>query len=154
MSTFGSGAPFSSVGKAAYFSSLVALCILSKSLTSSEYSAAVQPLFGQLCNLFGRRWTMLFVTALFTLGCGICGGATSGTMLIIGRSVQGAGSGGVVMIVHIILADMVPLRVRGYYLAIILTFYGLGLTLGPFIGGVFTDRATWRWVSLSFLETP
>lgn len=108
-------------------------------------SAAVQPLFGQLCNIFGRRWLMLSATALFTLGSGICGGATSGTMLIAGRAVQGAGSGGVVMIVHIILADMVPLRERGYYLAIILTLYGLGLTLGPFIGGAMVDRASWRW---------
>lgn len=69
-------------------------------------------------------------------------------MLIAGRAVQGAGSGGVVMIVHIILADLVPLRSRGYYLAIILAVYGLGLTLGPFIGGAFVDSsATWRWVS-------
>lgn len=108
-------------------------------------SAAVQPLFGQVCNIFGRRWLMLTATALFTLGSGICGGATSGAMLIAGRAVQGAGSGGVVMIVHIILADMVPLRERGYYLAIILTLYGLGLTLSPFIGGAMVDRASWRW---------
>ncbi|CAG8951936.1 hypothetical protein HYFRA_00005742 [Hymenoscyphus fraxineus] len=105
---------------------------------SSFFSAAVQPLFGQLCNIFGRRWLMLSATALFTLGSGICGGAVNGSMLIAGRAVQGAGSGGVVMIVHVILADMVPLRQRGYYLAIIVTFYGLGLTLGPFIGGAMT----------------
>lgn len=43
---------------------------------------------------------MLFVTALFTLGSGICGGASSGSMLIAGRAVQGAGSGGVVMLVR------------------------------------------------------
>lgn len=41
---------------------------------------------------------MISVTALFTLGSGICGGASSGGMLIAGRGVQGAGSGGVVMI--------------------------------------------------------
>jgi MFS family permease len=41
---------------------------------------------------------MLSATALFTFGSGICGGATSSGMLIAGRGLQGAGSGGMVMI--------------------------------------------------------
>ncbi|MCJ1306505.1 hypothetical protein MMC25_000148 [Agyrium rufum] len=43
-------------------------------------SAAVQP-------LFGRRWVTMAIVAIFTLGSGICGGATSGAMLIAGRAV-------------------------------------------------------------------
>ncbi|KXX73047.1 MFS-type drug efflux transporter P55 [Madurella mycetomatis] len=57
-------------------------------------------------------------------------------MLIAGHAIQGASSGDIVMIVHIILADLVPLRSREYYLAIILAIYSLGLTLGPFIGAL------------------
>ncbi|KAK7182745.1 multidrug resistance protein fnx1 [Paraphaeosphaeria sporulosa] len=41
---------------------------------------------------------MLGATALFTLGSGICGGAVNSSMLIAGRGIQGAGSGGMVMI--------------------------------------------------------
>lgn len=41
---------------------------------------------------------MLGATALFTLGSGICGGAMNSSMLIAGRGIQGAGSGGMVMI--------------------------------------------------------
>jgi MFS family permease len=41
---------------------------------------------------------MLFATALFTFGSGICGGASSGGMLIAGRAIQGAGSGGAVLL--------------------------------------------------------
>lgn len=52
------------------------------------------PLGSKLCNVFGRRTLMLFVTALFTLGSGVCGCATNGNMLIAGRAIQGAGSGG------------------------------------------------------------
>ncbi|KAI4863261.1 MFS general substrate transporter [Hypoxylon rubiginosum] len=109
-------------------------------------SAALQPLLGQFCNVFGRRWLMLLVTALFMLGSGICGGATSGAMLIAGRAVQGAGSGGIIMIVEIVLGDMVPLRQRGNYLAVILAVYTVGMTLGPFIGGAIVETTTWRWV--------
>lgn len=47
----------------------------------------------------------------------------------------------------IILADMVPLRLRGYYLGILLSVFGIGLALGPFIGGAFADQVTWRWAS-------
>ncbi|KAI0899973.1 MFS general substrate transporter [Annulohypoxylon nitens] len=108
--------------------------------------AAVQPLFGQLCNIFGRRWLMLFAIALFTLGSGICGGAKNSAMLIAGRGVQGAGSGGIGMIVSIIIADLVPLRERGYFLAIIMILYTVGMTCGPIVGGAIVDGTTWRWV--------
>ncbi|KAI1765626.1 MFS general substrate transporter [Hypoxylon sp. FL1150] len=108
--------------------------------------AAVQPLIGQLCNVFGRRWLILFAIALFTLGSGICGGASSSAMLIAGRGVQGAGSGGIGMIVSITIADLVPLRERGYYLAIIMILYTVGMTTGPIVGGAIVDSTTWRWV--------
>ena len=62
-------------------------------------SAAFQPLFGQMCNVFGRRWVTMAIVAIFTLGSGICGGATSGAMLIAGRAVQGIGSGGIIMVI-------------------------------------------------------
>ena len=64
-------------------------------------SAAFQPLFGQLCNVFGRRWITIAIVAIFTFGSGLCGGATSGGMLITGRAVQGIGSGGIIMVVGV-----------------------------------------------------
>ncbi|KAA6407165.1 MAG: Major facilitator superfamily general substrate transporter [Lasallia pustulata] len=109
-------------------------------------SAAVQPLFGQLANIFGRRWLTMAIVALFTLGSGICGGASSGAMLIAGRAVQGMGSGGINMIVDIIVSDLVPLRERGNYMAMVLTVYFVGTSLGPFVGGAIVDSTTWRWV--------
>jgi MFS family permease len=38
---------------------------------------------------------MLGVVAIFTLGSGLCGGATNSGMLIAGRAIQGVGSGGI-----------------------------------------------------------
>ncbi|KAK5064627.1 hypothetical protein LTR84_000461 [Exophiala bonariae] len=108
--------------------------------------AAVQPLFGQLANIFGRRKITLIIVALFTLGSGICGGAESGAMLIGGRAVQGMGAGGINMIIDVIISDLVPLKERGNYIAIVLTVYFIGLAVGPYVGGRIVDTTTWRWV--------
>ncbi|KAI0378986.1 major facilitator superfamily domain-containing protein [Hypomontagnella monticulosa] len=109
-------------------------------------SAAFQPLLGQLCNIFGRRWIYISIVATFTLGSGICGGANTGGMLIAGRAVQGIGSGGIIMMNNVIISDLVPLRERGKYTAIVLAIFGIGTSLGPFIGGAIVDSTTWRWV--------
>ena len=83
---------------------------------------------------------------MYTLGSGICGGANSGGMLIAGRAIQGIGSGGINMIVDVIVSDLVPLRERGNFIAIILTVYSVGTGLGPFTGGKIVQTTTWRWV--------
>lgn len=88
----------------------------------------------------------MVIVALFTLGSGICGGATNGAMLIAGRAIQGMGSGGINMIVDVIVSDLVPLRERGNYMAFVLVVYFIGTALGPFIGGIIVDTTSWRWV--------
>jgi MFS family permease len=89
---------------------------------------------------------MFSVVAIFVLGSGICGGASTGGMLIAGRAVQGAGSGGIIMVSSIVLSDLVPLRERGKYSAILMSIFGVGSALGPFIGGAIISSTTWRWV--------
>ncbi|KAK3377352.1 major facilitator superfamily protein [Lasiosphaeria ovina] len=109
-------------------------------------STAFQPLFGQLANVFGRRWPVIVAVATFILGSGISGGATSIVMLIAGRVVQGIGGGGINVLIEIIVCDIVPLRERGTYLGVIFGFIGLGTSLGPLFGGLIVEHTTWRWV--------
>jgi MFS family permease len=74
-------------------------------------------------------------------------------VLIIGRAIQGVGTGGLNMILDIILSDLVPLRDRGVYIAITLVVLTIGTSMGPFIGGVLVEKTSWRWVfyiNLSF----
>lgn len=89
---------------------------------------------------------MLTAVAVFMLGSGICGGATTGGMLIAGRAVQGIGSGGIIMVSSTIISDLVPLRQRGNVSAILMSLFGIGSALGPFIGGAIVTSTTWRWV--------
>jgi MFS family permease len=102
-------------------------------------------MYGQTANIFGRRNLMIFSVVIFTLGSGICGGASSMNMLIAGRTVQGIGGGGINMLVELIVCDLVPLRERGTYTAIIFSASIVGSALGPWIGGILAEKSTWRW---------
>ncbi|KAF2185493.1 MFS general substrate transporter [Zopfia rhizophila CBS 207.26] len=108
--------------------------------------SAVQPLLGQIADIFGRRWLAVSIVAVFTIGSAISGAANNGGTLIAGRAIQGVGSGGINMISDIIVSDLVPLRERGNFIAIILAVYSIGTSLGPFIGGIIVEKTTWRWV--------
>ncbi|KAF7930902.1 hypothetical protein EAE99_004152 [Botrytis elliptica] len=104
--------------------------------------AVTQPLTG----LFGRRHIALLFVALYTLGSGICGGANTPAMLIAGRAIQGAGSGGMTAIMGIVISDLVPLRWRSAYQAILAVTYAFGMAIGPVVGGAIVQRTEWRWV--------
>lgn len=63
----------------------------------------MQPITGQLANLFGGRHIALVVVAIYTLGSGLTGGANGGA----GRAVQGSGSGGMTAIMGIVISHLV-----------------------------------------------
>ncbi|PNY23686.1 Uncharacterized protein TCAP_06361, partial [Tolypocladium capitatum] len=109
-------------------------------------SCAFLPLIGQMANIWGRRYVMIAVVCIFTLGSGIAGGSSSLTMMIVGRAIQGIGGGGVNLVIQLIVCDLVPLRERGNYMGAIFLFFTVGTAMGPFIGGAIVERANWRWV--------
>jgi len=110
-------------------------------------STIFQPLYGQLGDMWGRKYPMMTAVAVFAVGSAICGAANSGAVLIFGRIVQGLGTGGIDLFAEMILCDIVPLRKRGPYLAIKHAVFAVGTTLGPLLGGVFAERG-WRWCFL------
>ncbi|KAK9419294.1 putative Major facilitator superfamily (MFS) profile domain-containing protein [Seiridium unicorne] len=106
---------------------------------------APQPFYGQIANIFGRRNPIFVAIALFTLGSGLAGGAVNISMLIVGRTIQGLGSGGLYVLSDIIICDLIPPRYRGPYISAILSTAAIGTTIGPIIGGALA-QANWRWV--------
>ncbi|KNG80463.1 macrolide phosphotransferase k [Aspergillus nomiae NRRL 13137] len=109
-------------------------------------SLAILPLVAQASDIFGRRPLLLTALALFVLGSGLCGGASSTRMLVAARTVQGIGGGAVVLLINTVVTDLVPLRERGKYMALIQMTATTGAAVGPFPGGLITDHSTWRWV--------
>ncbi|ORY17513.1 major facilitator superfamily domain-containing protein [Clohesyomyces aquaticus] len=107
-------------------------------------STILQPLYGQLADIWGRRYPMMLSVIIFAIGSAICGWATNGAMMISGRIIQGLGTGGIDLFAELILCDLVPLRKRGTYMAIKHVVFAAGTTIGPLLGGVFAEH-NWRW---------
>ncbi|EEA23397.1 hypothetical protein TMatcc_002261 [Talaromyces marneffei ATCC 18224] len=109
-------------------------------------STVLQPLFASLSNIFGRRPIMVISIVLFFVGCLVSGLANNFTTMLVGRSIQGVGGGGILALTEIIVTDIVPLRLRGQYLGILNGMWTIGSVAGPVLGGGFSESVSWRWI--------
>ncbi|KAJ6178052.1 hypothetical protein N7519_008513 [Penicillium mononematosum] len=109
-------------------------------------SAVFQPVFSSLSDLFGRKPLVLAAIAGFTIGTIVAGVANSFTHMLIGRSLQGIGGGGIITLTGILIADIVPLSERAKYFGMLSGIWSLGTVIGPVIGGCFAESVTWRWI--------
>ena len=79
----------------------------------------------------------------FLIGAIVAGVANDFTHMLIGRSLQGVGGGGIITLTAIAIADIVPLSHRAKYFGMLSAIWSLGTVIGPVIGGCFAEKATW-----------
>lgn len=139
----------------------------------------MQPLYGRLSDIFGRKACLVSSIVIFFLGSLACSVSASMIQLICFRAIQGIGGGGILTLSMIIgqsmkpldvvcgglaydpVSDIVTLKDRGKYQGIIGMVIATANSIGPLIGGLFTESVvrqpllklrekrlisqTWRW---------
>lgn len=121
----------------------------SQSWVASAYlltTTATLPVWSRLSDVFGRKVTLLACVVIFALFSAGAALAQSITQLIIFRAFQGVGGGGLMTLVMIIISDIVSLRDRGKYQGIIEGNITISNAIGPLIGGVLSEKASWRYL--------
>lgn len=88
---------------------------------------------------------------IFFLGSILSGVSQSMIMLIVFRAIAGIGGGGINTVVTIVVSDVVSLKDRGKYQGIIGVVVAAGTAVGPLVGGVFTEKVSWRWCFVCLL---
>ncbi|KAF2123087.1 putative major facilitator superfamily transporter [Lophiotrema nucula] len=113
---------------------------------------ALQPTYGRLYQVFPIKHVFLAALLILEAGSIIGAKAPSSRILIIGRAIQGTGSGGLIAGGLLMITYLVPKPKRPMYLSVIATMYAVAAVIGPILGGIFAEsRLTWRfcfWMNL------
>jgi EmrB/QacA subfamily drug resistance transporter len=104
------------------------------------------PIYGRLSDLFGRKPVLFCGIGVFLVGSVLCGSAWSMLTLIVLRGVQGLGAGAIIPMTSTIVGDIYTLAERGRAQGYIASVWGVASVLGPTLGGLFSEYASWRWI--------
>jgi EmrB/QacA subfamily drug resistance transporter len=109
-------------------------------------ATAATPLWGKLGDRHGRKRLLRISLAWFVLASAACGLAQDITQLIVVRAVQGIAAGGLMTLAMASVGDLVPARERSRYQGYIAAAFSAATVIGPLVGGLLVQHASWRWV--------
>ncbi|SFJ40823.1 drug resistance transporter, EmrB/QacA subfamily [Paenibacillus sp. UNC496MF] len=107
--------------------------------------------FSVLGERFGRKRMFLTGIVLFTLGSAMSGISESSIQLILARALQGVGGAAIVPLSLTLVNGAFPPDKRAAALGIWSGISGLGLSVGPLVGGLIVNGAPWQlifWVNV------
>ena len=82
-------------------------------------SAASATIWAKVSDIWGRKPIILAAVGMFFIGSTLCATSVTMTMLIVARSVQGVGGGGIFQLVVIVMSDIFSIRYRASFLLLL-----------------------------------
>jgi EmrB/QacA subfamily drug resistance transporter len=99
-----------------------------------------------LGDRFGRRRTLVVGVALFTTASAAAALAPSAGALVAARAIQGAGAAIVMPLTLTLISEAFPAEKRGTAIGLWGGITGLGVAIGPVVGGAVVDGISWHWI--------
>ncbi len=101
---------------------------------------------GKFADLWGRKNFFYFGVIIFAIAAFGAGLSSTVEMLIIFRGLQSIGASTIYVVSAALLSDVFPKHERVRAIGIYGGVTGLGLMIGPFLGGILISFLDWRWV--------
>jgi EmrB/QacA subfamily drug resistance transporter len=101
---------------------------------------------GRLGDIFGRRLVFVWGMAIFAAGSVLSASAGGEAQLVAGRVLQGAGGSALLALSLAITSHAFPDELQGRVLGIWASVSAIALAIGPLVGGLLIDAASWRWI--------
>ena len=99
-----------------------------------------------LGDRFGRRRMFTIGVALFSVASALAALAPSTSALVAARALQGLGAAIVTPLTLTLLADALPEGRRGLAIGAWSGVAGMGVALGPVVGGAIAEGISWHWI--------
>ncbi|MFC1910823.1 MFS transporter [Chloroflexota bacterium] len=112
------------------------------------YSTIVLLALGKIADIYGRKKVFNYGMIIFTSASLIAGFSDSAVIFIAFRVLQGLGGSMIFVNGVAMIASVYPLRERGKALGINIAAVYLGISMGPFLGGLLTQHMGWRSIFL------
>ncbi|MCJ8141765.1 MFS transporter [Ancylobacter sp. A5.8] len=107
---------------------------------------AFLPIFGRLCEMFGRKTLYILGYLVFIAASALCGFASSFEQLVVFRFLQGIGGSLLGANSISILVKTVSPAQRGRALGWFAAAQAVGMSAGPVLGGLLLVTLGWRWI--------
>jgi MFS transporter, DHA2 family, multidrug resistance protein len=116
-------------------------------ITSFGVSSAISmPLTGRLAERFGQVRLFTYVMTLFVIASFLCGIAPNMQLLVAARVLHGAVAGPLMPLSQSLILAIYPQEKRGHALALWSTIAVVAPIVGPILGGLISDNASWPWI--------